>query len=192
MKRVLRPLAKSVLLSLVLTTATSVTDAAIQKKIFGSGMTALIISNKEMEDIMKTVKSLGESSLQIEDVSEIMKNEIKEQKGGFLGMLLGTLGASLLGRWGYSSRKRSWSGFSMLNHPLNNFEIQTFYQNEPKFNGVYSKNNLSKIKDGAYVINLHEYKAIGSNWIVLYVNGDSVTCFDSTGVEYISKKLKSK
>ena len=80
-----------------LTLAASTTDAAIQKKIFGSGMTTLIISNEEMNDIMKIVKSLEESSLLIKDVSETIKNEAKEQKGRFISILLGTLGASLLG-----------------------------------------------------------------------------------------------
>ena len=64
---------------------------------FGSGTTTLTISNEEMNDVMKIVKSLEESSLLIKDVSQTIKNEAKEQKGGFLGMLLGTLGASLLG-----------------------------------------------------------------------------------------------
>ena len=64
---------------------------------FGSGVTTLIISNEEMNDITKIVESLKESGLLIKDVSETIKNEAKEQKGGFLGMLLGTLGASLLG-----------------------------------------------------------------------------------------------
>ena len=54
--------------------------------------------------------------------------------------------------------------------PFNNFEIQRYYQNEPKFNGVYSRNNLPKIKDGGYVINLDEYESIGTHWIGLYVN----------------------
>ena len=58
----------------------------------------------------------------------------------------------------------------MVPHPLTNFEIQKYYQNEPKFNGVYSRNNLPKIKDGAYVINLDEYESIGTHWIALYVN----------------------
>ena len=57
-------------------------------------------------------------------------------------------------------------------HPLKNFEMQTYYQNEPKINGVYSGNNLPKIKVGAYVINLGELKAIGTNWIALYLNGN--------------------
>ena len=52
-------------------------------------------------------------------------------------------------------------------HPLTNFQIQTYYQNEPKFNSFYSRNNLPKIKDGAYVINLDEYKSIGTHWITL-------------------------
>ena len=64
---------------------------------FGSGNTTLIISNKEMNDFMKIIKSLEESGLLIKSVSEAIKNEAKEQKGGFLGVLLGTLGASLLG-----------------------------------------------------------------------------------------------
>ena len=64
---------------------------------FGSGVTTLIISNEEMNDFMKIVKSLEESGLFIKSVSQSIKNEAKEQKGGFLGMLLGTLGASLLG-----------------------------------------------------------------------------------------------
>ena len=64
---------------------------------FGTGNTTLIISNGEMNNIMKIVKSLEESSLLIKGVSQTIKNETKEQKGGFLGMLLGTLGASLLG-----------------------------------------------------------------------------------------------
>ena len=62
---------------------------------FGSGMTTLIISNEEMNDIMKIVKSLEESGLLIKAVGEAIINEAKEQKGGFLSMLLGTLGASL-------------------------------------------------------------------------------------------------
>ena len=73
---------------------------------------------------------------------------------------------------------------------MKNFEIQKYYQNEPKFNGVYSRNNLPKIKDGAYVINLDEYKSIGTHWIALYVNAENVTYFDSFGVEYIPKEIK--
>ena len=75
MKNELKPLAKSVLISLGLTAAASARDAAIQKKIFESGMTTLIISNEEMDDIMKTFKSVKESGLLIEGASEAIENE---------------------------------------------------------------------------------------------------------------------
>ena len=74
---------------------------------------------------------------------------------------------------------------------MTNFEIQTYYQNEPRFVGVYSRDNLPyKIKDGAYVINLDEYYDIGTHWIVLYVNHKTVTYFDSFGIEHIPKGVK--
>ena len=77
-------------------------------------------------------------------------------------------------------------------HPLTNFEIQKYYQNEPRFNGVYSGNNLSKIKDRAYIINLDEYESIGTHLIALDVNAKDVTYFDSFEVEHLAKKkLKS-
>ena len=96
MKNVLTPLAKIVLIPLGLTAAASATDAAIQKKIFGSDMAALIISNEEMEDTVKKVKLLEKSGLLIKGIDETIKNEAKEQKGGFLPMSLGTLAASIL------------------------------------------------------------------------------------------------
>ena len=97
MKNALTPLANIVLLPLEVTAAASATDASIQKKIYESGMTTLIISNKEMKDIMKIVKSLEESGLLMKSISETIKNEAKEQKGELLSFLLGTLGTSLLG-----------------------------------------------------------------------------------------------
>ena len=84
----------------------------------------------------------------------------------------------------------------MLSHPVTNFEIQKYCQNEQKFNSVYSKNNLHKIKDWAYVINLDKYKSIGTHWIALYVNINNgsasydATYFDSFGVEHIPKEIK--
>ena len=81
---VLKPLAKSVLIPLRLTAAASATDAAIHKKMFGSGFTTLIISNEEMNDFMKTVKSLEESQLLIKGVSETIKMKQKNKKEGFL------------------------------------------------------------------------------------------------------------
>ena len=93
---VFKPLAKRVLIPSGLTAVASALDAAIHKKMSGSGNTTLIFSNEEMNNIMKIIKSLEESGLLIKDVNKTIKNEAKEQKGGFLGMFLGTLGASLL------------------------------------------------------------------------------------------------
>ena len=76
-------------------------------------------------------------------------------------------------------------------YSLTNFEIQKYYQQEPEFNGVSSRNNLPKIKDGTYVINLDEFKSIGTHWITLYVNDNSIIYFDSFGVEHIPKKLRN-
>ena len=97
MKNVIKPLAKSVIIPLGLTATISAADAGIHKKILGSGKTTLIISNDEMKDIIKIVKSLEDSGLLLKGVSETIRNEAKEQKGRFLSMLLGTLDASLLG-----------------------------------------------------------------------------------------------
>ena len=70
----------------------------------------------------------------------------------------------------------------MMIHLFKNFEIQNYYQSEPKFNGIYSRNNLHRIKDGAYVKNLGEYKSIGNHWIALYFNDSDGTYFDSFGI----------
>ena len=98
MKSVITPLAKSVLIPLGLTAAASAADAGIYKKILGSGNnTTLITSNKDMDGLIKIVKSLEDSGLLLKGITESVQNEIKEQKGGFLSMLLGILGPSLLG-----------------------------------------------------------------------------------------------
>ena len=76
--------------------------------------------------------------------------------------------------------------FFMSPHRLTNFEIQKYYENEPRFNGFYSRSNLSeKIKDGAYVINLDEYADVGTHWIALFCNRSETVYFDSFGVEYV-------
>ena len=75
-------------------------------------------------------------------------------------------------------------------HPLTNFEIIKYYENEWRFNVVYSRDNLpNKIKDRAYVINLDEYSDIGTHWIALYVKNNDITYFDSFGVEHIPKEI---
>ena len=82
-------------------------------------------------------------------------------------------------------------GFLMLPHTLTNFEIKRHYQNEPRFNGIFSRNSLpKKIKDGAYVINVDEYPDVGTHWIALFCNKNETVYFDSFGVEHIPKEIK--
>ena len=183
--KVAMPLAKNALAPLGLTAAMSATDGSIQKKIHGSGV-KLIIEEEDIQDIIKIIKELENSNILLKGVSKTIENEIKEQRGGFLSMLLGTLGASLLGnlltgkgimrardgivRASERSKKkfRYYLNSLLPFHPLTNIEISEYYKNEPRFNGVYSRNNLpNKIKKGAYVINLDEYKNTGTNWVAL-------------------------
>ena len=82
-------------------------------------------------------------------------------------------------------------GFLMPHHPLTNFEVQRYYQNEPKFNGVFSRSNLPlKITDGAYLINLDEYVDVGTHWIALFCNRNEIVYFDSFGVEHVPEEIK--
>ena len=177
----------------------------------GSGATTLIISNDEMDDIFKIVKSLENSGVLLKGVSETIQHEAKEQRGGFLGMLLSTLGDSLLGdvlskglsgkgviravegtvRTGYGSKRPFLTRFlTLLPHRSTNLEIQEYYQNEPRFNGVFSRDNLgSTVKNGAYVINLDEYHDIETHWVALYVSNKTITYFDSFGVEHIPREI---
>ena len=76
-------------------------------------------------------------------------------------------------------------------YSLTNFEIQKYYQNEARFNGVYSRDNFEKIKDGAYLINFDEYSDIGTHWVALYVQNNDVTYFDSFGVDHIPKEIRT-
>ena len=94
--KVALPLAKNVLAALGLTAAMSAIDGSIQKKIHGSGV-KLIIEQEDLNDIMKIIEALENSGILFKGVSKTIENETKEQRGGFLGMLLGNLGASLLG-----------------------------------------------------------------------------------------------
>ena len=96
-KNVIKPLAKSLLILIGLTAAAAVADTGIHKKVLGSGNTTLMISNDEIHDIIKIIKSLDDSGLLIKGVTETVQNKVKEQKGGFLSALLRTLGANLLG-----------------------------------------------------------------------------------------------
>ena len=76
-------------------------------------------------------------------------------------------------------------------HPLRNFEIQKYCQNEPRFNGVFSRDNITKkIKDVAYVINLDEYSGVGTHWIALFCNRSEIVYVDSFGVEHVPEEIK--
>ena len=81
--------------------------------------------------------------------------------------------------------------FLMLPHSLTNFEIQKYYKNEPRFNGVFSRDNMpKKIKDGAYIINLDEYADAGTPWIALFCYRSEIVYFDSFGVEHVPEEIK--
>ena len=167
------------------------------------------ISTEEINDVIKIIKALENSNILLKGVTKTTKNETKEQKGGFLSMLLGTLGASVLenlltgkgilragsgnkeekGIAGVGSGKKM--GFLMPPHPLTNFEIQKYYKNGPRFNGVFSRNNLfKKIKGGAYIINLDECAHVGTHSIALFYKKNEMAYFDSFGVEHIPEKIK--
>ena len=79
----------------------------------------------------------------------------------------------------------------MLPNPLTNFEMKKCYQNEPRFNGVFSRDNVPKIKDGTYIINLDGYSDIGTHWLALYVHNNDVTYFDSFGEEHVLKEMRT-
>ena len=201
--KVAMPLAKNVLAPLGSTATMSAIDGSIQKKIHGSGV-KLIIEQGDMKDIMKIMKALENSGILLKGVSKTIKNETKEQRGGFLSMLLGTLGASLLGNLvtggkgimragdgivrageGNGSKKKKLN-LLLPFHPLTNIEIREYYKYEPRFNGVYSRNNLPKtIKKGEYVINLDEYENTGTHWVALFVKTNEAIYFDSFGIEHI-------
>ena len=210
--KVAMPLAKNGLAPLGLTAAMSAIDGSIQKKIHGSGATKgagikLIIEQEDMNGIIKIIEALENSGILLKGVTKAIENETKGQRGGFLSMLLSTLGATLLGnlltgkgmvragkrivragegivRAGEGSKKKLNSLLPF--HPLTNIEINESYINESRFNGAYSRNNLPKtIKKGAYVINLDEYENTGTHWIALFVKTNEAIYFDSFGIEHI-------
>ena len=149
---------------------------------------------------MKVIEALENYGILLKGVSKTIEHETKEQRGGYLSMLLGTLKASLLGnlltgngiiRAGEGSGSKKQNLNSQLPfHSLTNTEISEYYANEPRFNGVYSRNNLPKtIKKGAYVINLDEYENTGTHWISLFVKPKYTVYFDSFGIEHIPTEI---
>ena len=159
-----------------------------------------------MNDIIKIIEALENSGILLKGVTKTIENETKEQSGRFLSMFLGTLGASLLGnlliigkgmmragegivRAGQGNKKKKINSLLPF-HPLTNIKISEYYANEPRFNGVYSGNNLLKtIKKGACVINLDEYENTGTHWVSLFVKPKYTVYFDSFGVDHIPKEI---
>ena len=163
------PLAKNVLGPLGLTAAMSAIDGSIQKTIHGSGV-KLIIEQEDINDIIKIIEALENSGILLKGVTKTIENETKEQRRGFLSMLLGTLGASLLGNLltggkgimragdgivragngivragaGKGSKKKPLN-LLLPFYPLTNIEISEYYPIESRFKGVYSRDNLPKI-----------------------------------------------
>ena len=192
------PLAKNVLEPLGLTAAMSAIDGSIQKKMRGEGV-KLVIELEDMNDIKKIIEALENSGILLKGVTKTIENETKEQRGGFLSMLLGTLGASSLGNLltGGKGIVRAGEGVIRAGEGVKKetkfavtFEISEYYKNEPKFNGVYSRDNLPKtIKKGAYVIYPDEYENIGTHWIALFVKPKYTVYFDIFGVEHIPKEI---
>ena len=122
-------------------------------------------------------------------MTKTIKNETREQKGRFLSMLLGTLGASILGdlltkKLSGKGTVRAGEGFLRVGEGIKN-------ENEPRFNDVYSRDTPPKtIKNGAYVINFDKYADVGTHWIDLYVKDKEITYFDSFGVEHVPKEIQ--
>ena len=178
-----------------------------------------MIEDEDMKNIMKIIKALEKSGILLDGVGKRIENEVKEQKGGFLSMLLGTLGARLLGNLLTGGKEIMRAGEGIMRagegsattranvmsdgakkklksllpfHLLTNFDIMNYYTSESRFNGVYSRDNLPKtIKKEAYVINLDEYNDIGTHWIALYVSNNCIY-FDSFGVEHIKQFIGYK
>ena len=157
------------------------------------------LTNVQVNKLKRAVKSNEGTTLRFNNLTtdiKLSKSQIKKliQSGGFLGKLLSKLAGSLmkvamplaLGEGSGSKKKLN----SLLPfHPLTNIKINEYYANEPRFNGVYSRDNLPKIiLKGAYVINLYEYENTGTHWIGLFVKTNEAIYFDSFGIEYFFLK----
>ena len=154
-----------------------------------------------MNKFIKTIKSLEKSGVLIDGVTEKVKHEIKKQEGGFLGDLLAPLAASIKQSVissiikGVSGRgvRRAGRGymkkiFLIPHHPLNNIEITNYFNCEPRFNGVFSRNNLPRIKDGTYSINLDDRNSKGTHWASLFMDRNTILYCDSFELDIFLKR----
>ena len=144
--KVAMPFAKHLLAPLGLTAAMSAIDGSIQKKIHGSGV-KLIIEQEDMNDIMKIIEALEKSGILLKGVSKIVENETKEQRGGFLSMLLGTLGASLLGNLLTGGKDIIRAGDGIVRAGSGSVASRaTGVKNKPKFFVIFSSFNKYRNK----------------------------------------------
>ena len=133
-----------------------------------------------MNDIIKIIKSLEDWDVLIDGVTQTVKHETKKHEGGFLGALLAPLAASLVhpvislavkGKRSWKSQKRIHEEkVLVLIHPLSNIEITNYFNYEPRFNDAFSRNDLLRTKDGAYVINLYDKNSKGTYWVSLFID----------------------
>ena len=158
-----------------------------------------------MNDIIKIIKSSEDSGVLIDGVTETVKDEVKNQEGGFLGALLAPLATSLVqpvissvvkGISGRGVRRagRGYNGYNflVLHHPINNIEITNYFNDESRFDNVFSRNNLPRIEDGAYVIILDVKNSKGTHWVSLFIDKNTAGYFEAFGIEYIPQEVLNK
>ena len=143
-----------------------------------------LFSNEDINYIIKTIKSLENSGVLTVGITKTVKHE--KQAGGFLGALSVLLAASIV---------QPVISLVLL-HPLSNIDITNYFNYKPRFHGVFSRNNLHRIKDGAYVMNLDDKKRKGTHQVSLFNVRNTAVYFDSFGIEDIPsealKKIKDK
>ena len=163
-----------------------------------------------MKDIIEIVKFLEDIGLLLKGVSGTVQNEAREQKGGFLSILLGTLGATLLGnilagkginraeegviRAAYGNKRQDYekkNGFLMSSHPLTDFVIKNINKMNLDLMVFIQEIVYKRYIINIYITNLYEYSDTGTHWVALYVQNNGVTYFDSFRVEHILKEIKT-
>ena len=171
-----------------------------ERKISGKGAFraekgfTLFISNEDMNDITKIIKPLEDLGVLIDGVTETVKDEIEKREGGFLGALLAPSAASLVQPVISSVVKRiSRRGVRRTGREYIKFfrsapSFKDYFNDQPRFNGVFSRNKLPRKKDGAYIINLDHENSKGTNWVSLFVNKNAAVYFDSLKLNIFLKK----
>ena len=151
----------------------------------------LFISNEDMNDIIKIIKSFEDSGVFIDGVTVTVKHEIKEEETPLAASLVQSVISSVVE--GLEEQKKDmWIKILVPLHPLNNIEITNYFNYEPRFNGVFSRKSLPRIKDAAHAINLDDKKSKGTHWVSLYIDRNTAVYFYSFGIEYITLEVLNK